>query len=126
MANSYHDQVYKNPLAAALGTAFLASGVAPMASAEVTNPFVANDLSAVYEQLARAKHDEEGGCGEGKCGGKAAAADEGGCGEGKCGGKAAAADEGGCGEGKCGGKAAAADEGGLRRGQVRRQGCCGR
>lgn len=109
----------KTPLAAALGTAFLASGMVPMASAEVSNPFVANDLSAMHGQLARAKHDEEGGCGEGKCGGdgKTAAADEGGCGEGKCGGggKAAAAGEGSCGEGSCGG--AASDEGGCGEGR---------
>ena len=104
----------KKPLAAALGTAFLASAVMPLASAETIRHFVADELPYSYERVGRAQ-GEEGGCGEGQCGGgKAAAAEEeGGCGEGRCGGgKAAAAEEeGGCGEGRCGGgKASAAEE----------------
>ena len=42
--------------------------------------------------------DEEGECGEGKCGDDDGEDDEGECGEGKCGDD----DEGECGEGKCG------------------------
>ena len=74
----------KKPLAMALGAAFLASAIAPMASAEV-NPFSAQQLSGGYDLANYDKHGGEGKCGEGKCG------DEKGEGEGKCG------------EGKCGG-----------------------
>ena len=101
------------PMATALGTAFLASAVAPLASAETINPFAAEDLRGGYSQVNFAHHGkgEEGKCGEGKCGaGEGKAADEGKCGEGKCGG-AKAADEGKCGEGKCGaGDATAAED----------------
>jgi uncharacterized low-complexity protein len=62
----------KKPLAAALGAAFLASTLAPLATAEV-NPFSAQQLSGGYDLANYDKH-EEGKCGEGKCG------------EGKCGG----------------------------------------
>ena len=104
------------PLATALGTAFLASSVVPMASADAPNPFAAEDLRGGYDQANFAHHemgdagkDGEGKCGEGKCGeGKAGAEGkaegEGKCGEGKCGGAEAKAEgEGKCGEGKCGG-----------------------
>ena len=92
----------KTPLAAALGAAFLATSVVPLASAEV-NPFSAQQLSGGYDLVSYDKHGE-GKCGEGKCGeGKAKAKAEGKCGEGKCGeGKAKAKAEGKCGEGKCG------------------------
>ncbi|MFT4520662.1 MAG: putative low-complexity protein [Halioglobus sp.] len=120
----------KNPLAAALGAAFLATAISPLASAEV-NPFSAQQLTSGYDLTSYDKHAEggcgedkaegEGKCGEGKCGeGKAEgkAEGEGKCGEGKCGeGKAEgegscggdkaegkAEGEGKCGEGKCGGK----------------------
>jgi uncharacterized low-complexity protein len=63
----------KKPLAMALGAAFLASAIAPMASAEV-NPFSAQQLSGGYDLANYDKHGGEGKCGEGKCG------------EGKCGG----------------------------------------
>jgi len=88
----------KKPLSAALGAAFLASAIAPMASAD-SNPFSAQQLSGGYD-LASYQKQEEGKCGEGKCGDKKA---EGKCGEGKCGDKKA---EGKCGEGKCGDKKA--------------------
>lgn len=99
----------KTPLAA-LGAAFLATSVIPMASAEV-NPFAATQLNSGYD-LANFDH-HEGKCGEGKCGEKRAQ-HEGTCGgaknaEGKCGEKSA---EGKCGEkkadkeGKCGEKKA--------------------
>ena len=85
----------KKPLAAALGAAFLASAVAPVASAD-TNPFAANQLSGGYDLVNYGHH--EGKCGEGKCG--EAKGKEGKCGEGKCG--EAKGKEGKCGEGKCG------------------------
>ncbi|MFV8817632.1 hypothetical protein [Haliea sp. E17] len=102
----------KKPLTLALGAAFLASAVAPLASAE-TNPFGAQQLSGGYDLASYDKH-AEGSCGEksaeGSCGEKAA---EGSCGEkaaeGSCGEKAAEGNcgekkpaEGKCGEGKCG------------------------
>ncbi len=60
----------KNPLAAALGAAFLATAISPLASAEA-NPFSAQNLGSGYD-LASFQHDKtegEGKCGEGKCGG---------------------------------------------------------
>ena len=96
MANS------KKHLSIALGTAFLATSIAPLASADV-NPFSAQALSGGYD-LANFSKDAEGKCGEGKCGGEKTDA-EGKCGEGKCGGEKADA-EGKCGEGKCGGEKA--------------------
>ncbi len=88
----------KKPLAVALGAAFLASSIAPLATAEV-NPFSAQQLSGGYDLANYGKHGEgkcgEGKCGEGKCG-EGKSDGEGKCGEGKCG-------EGKCGEGKCGG-----------------------
>ena len=73
----------KKPLAVALGAAFLAGTIAPIASAEV-NPFSAQHLSGGYDLANYDKHGE-GKCGEGKCGGDKAKG-EGKCGEGKCGG----------------------------------------
>ena len=73
----------RKPLAVALGAAFLASSIAPLASAEV-NPFSAQQLSGGYDLANYDKH-EEGKCGEGKCGDKKGEG-EGKCGEGKCGG----------------------------------------
>jgi uncharacterized low-complexity protein len=111
----------RKPLAVALGAAFLASSIAPMASAEV-NPFTAQQLSGGYDLASFDKH-KEGKCGEGKCGedkdkdkakgegscGGDKAEGEGSCGgdkaegEGSCGGDKADKGEGKCGEGKCGG-----------------------
>ena len=54
----------KKPLAAALGAAFLASAIAPMASAEV-NPFSAQQLSGVYDLASYGSHGKDG---EAKCG----------------------------------------------------------
>ena len=111
--------ISKKPLAAALGAAFLASSVAPLASAEV-NPFSAQQLSGGYDLANYGSH--EGKCGEGKCGGDGKKGEgegkggegkcggdgkkgegEGKCGEGKCGGDDKSGGEGKCGEGKCGG-----------------------
>tara|TARA_R110001592_G_scaffold337300_1_gene623600 strand:+ start:219925 stop:220260 length:336 start_codon:yes stop_codon:yes gene_type:complete len=103
---------FKKPLAAALGAAFLASSIAPIATAAV-NPFSAQQLSGGYDLPNFDKH-EEGSCGgkkgaEGSCGDKKGA--EGSCGdkkgaEGSCGDKKGA--EGSCGEkgeeGSCGEK----------------------
>jgi uncharacterized low-complexity protein len=105
------------PMVTALGAAFLASAVVPVASAGViNNPFAADALESGYDLANYDKH-MEGKCGEGKCGGDKAekATKEGKCGEGKCGGDKAekATKEGKCGEGKCGGDKAdkAAKEG---------------
>ena len=57
----------KKPLAVALGAAFLAGSIAPIASAEV-NPFSAQHLSGGYD-LANYDKEGEGKCGEGSCGG---------------------------------------------------------
>ena len=115
---------FKKPLAAALGAAFLASSIVPMASAAV-NPFSAQQLSGGYDLPNFDKH-EEGKCGEGKCGDKKGKkGEEGSCGEkgaegscgekgkegscgekgkeGSCGEDGKKAKEGKCGEGKCGG-----------------------
>ncbi len=56
----------KKPLAAALGAAFLATSIAPLASA-AANPFSAQQLSGGYDLPNYDKHGE-GKCGEGKCG----------------------------------------------------------
>jgi uncharacterized low-complexity protein len=117
----------KKPLAAALGAAFLATAISPLASAEV-NPFSAQMLSGGYDLANYDKH-KEGSCGEkgdaeGSCGeGKTKA--EGKCGEGKCGeGKGKA--EGKCGEGKCGeGKAKAEGEGSCGGDKAKGEGSCG-
>ena len=97
----------KKPLAAALGAAFLATSLSPLASADV-NPFSAQQLSGGYDLASFCGHakDGEGKLGAGKCGvgncGDEKAEGEGKCGEGKCGGDKAEG-EGKCGEGKCGG-----------------------
>ncbi|TGD76263.1 hypothetical protein E4634_00260 [Mangrovimicrobium sediminis] len=111
----------KKPLAIALGTAFLASSIAPLAAAS-SNPFSAQQLSGGYDLANHAKLMEEGSCGgksaEGSCGEKKAEGScgekkaEGSCGEkkaeGSCGEKKAEGScgekttEGKCGEGKCG------------------------
>ncbi len=90
-------------LATVLGAAFLATSIAPLASADV-NPFSATQLNGGYDLANFAHHEEgetkaaEGKCGEGKCGADKKAAKEG-----KCGADKKAAKEGKCGEGKCGG-----------------------
>ena len=72
-----------NPVAAAVGVAFVSSLAASTSAVAADNPFSTTDLDAGY-QLAGEK-GKEGKCGEGKCGeGKAKEAK---CGEGKCGGK---------------------------------------
>ena len=81
--------ISKKPLAAALGAAFLASSISPLVTAE-SNPFSAQQLSGGYDLANYDKH-EEGGCGEGRCGGDKSD------GEGSCGGEKAD------GEGSCGG-----------------------
>jgi uncharacterized low-complexity protein len=95
----------KKPIAAALGAAFLAASVAPLASAD-SNPFSAQQLSGGYD-LANYNSHKEGGCGEGKCGAKKGEG-EGKCGEGTCGGEKSEG-EGKCGEGKCGGEKTGAE-----------------
>ena len=89
------------PVTAALGAAFLATAISPIASADV-NPFSATPLNAGYDIVNAGDH--EGKCGEGKCGESKGEdkGEEGKCGEGKCGGDAKKDGEGKCGEGKCG------------------------
>ena len=90
------------PIAAAVGTAFVAS-LATASAATADELFTADELEKGYDLLADAHEGKcgEGKCGEGKCGeGKDG---EGKCGEGKCGGDKDG--EGKCGEGKCGGAA---------------------
>jgi uncharacterized low-complexity protein len=107
------------PLAAAIGTAVIASLAAvPVAQADAS-PFGMTDLGSGYQVAAEGKCGakpaaKEGKCGEAKCGAKPAATEgkcgEGKCGsgmkpeanEGKCGGAKPAAKEGKCGEAKCG------------------------
>ena len=81
-------KVAKKPVAALIGSTFVATlGLSSVAYAD-TNLFTANELKGGY-QLAAA--EAEGKCGEGKCG------------EGKCGADTEEKDaEGKCGEGKCG------------------------
>ena len=96
------------PVAAAVGSAFVASLAATSGAYAEDQVFAADELDHGYNLLAEA----EGKCGEGKCGeGKCGEGDdkdaEGKCGEGKCGeGKCGEGDdkdaEGKCGEGKCG------------------------
>lgn len=111
----------RKPLAVALGAAFMASSIAPMASAEV-NPFSAQQLSGGYDLANFDKHTE-GKCGEGNCGGEKAE------GEGNCGG-AKAEGEGNCGgakaegEGNCGG-AKAEGEGNCGGAKAEGEGKCG-
>ncbi len=96
---------FVNPVAAAVGVAFVSSLAASSSVVADDNPFSTADLDAGY-QLAGEK-GKEGKCGEGKCGADKGA--EGSCGEkgaeGSCGEKGA---EGSCGEkgaeGSCGEK----------------------
>ena len=112
---------FKKPLATALGAAFLASAVVPIASAEV-NPFSAQQLQGGYDLPNFAGH-KEGGCGEGKCG-------EGKCGEGEGHGSEKADGEGSCGgekaegEGSCGGEKAEG-EGSCGGEKAEGEGSCG-
>jgi uncharacterized low-complexity protein len=87
------------PLTAALGAAFLATAISPIASADV-NPFSATPLNNGYDIVNADGH--EGKCGEGKCGESKDGEDKGE--EGTAGGdaKKGADAEGKCGEGKCG------------------------
>jgi uncharacterized low-complexity protein len=106
---------FVNPVAAAVGVAFVSSLAVSANVIADDNPFSTADLGAGY-QLAGDKgkegscgeKDKEGACGEGKCGASKGA--EGSCGEkgkeGSCGEKGK---EGSCGEkgkeGSCGGNA---------------------
>ncbi len=97
------------PIAAAVGTAFIATlATASIAHAD-SNPFAATALDAGYGLLASSH--AEGKCGEGKCGEDKGGDDKGGegsCGEDKGGEGSCGEDKGGegkCGEGKCGGAA---------------------
>ena len=109
-----------NPLALAMGAAFVTSLAGASVANAAENPFGMTELSNGY--MVADSNMKEGKCGakhvkekEGKCGGeKAKKMKEGKCGgsmakdkakEGKCGGEKAKKmkKEGKCGEGKCGG-----------------------
>ena len=104
----------RKPLAAALGAAFLATSIAPLASA--ANLFSAQQLSGGYDLANYDKHGE-GTCGgtkaegEGNCGEGKKAEHEGNCGEGKKAESEGKCAEGRCAEGKCGAGKKAATEG---------------
>ena len=82
------------PIAAAVGAAF-ATSFAANAIADEADPF---ESSLLEEAVVLETSHEEGGCGEDK---DKKGEDEGKCGEGKCG-EGKGDDEGKCGEGKCG------------------------
>ena len=89
-----------NPVAAAVGAAFVGSMMLAGAASAANNPFALSELNGGYAQIAGEM--KEGKCGAGKCGGSKAAEKsmEGKCGAGKCGGSKAAEKTM---EGKCGG-----------------------
>jgi uncharacterized low-complexity protein len=95
----------------AIGSAFAAATLSPIAHAANDNPFGATKLEAGY-QLAQADAKKmDGKCGEAKCGADKKAAEkkkDGKCGEAKCGADKKAMDDkkkdGKCGEAKCGAK----------------------
>ncbi|NJN52080.1 MAG: hypothetical protein HC809_10235 [Gammaproteobacteria bacterium] len=97
------------PIAAAVGTAFVATLATASFASSTENPFGARALDSGYGLMASA--DAEGKCGEGKCGEDKGG--EGSCGEDKGGEGSCGEDKGGegsCGEdkggeGKCGGAA---------------------
>ena len=78
------------PLAAVLGTAFVAAMAQVPATQAAENPFATAELKTGYKVAAH----HEGKCGEGKCGGELLAAEEGKCGVGKGGGEKIAAKDG--------------------------------
>jgi uncharacterized low-complexity protein len=88
-------------LAAAMGTAQagLSADQSPFAMQDLGTGYMVADS---HEATSGAKHETEGKCGEGKCGGEKKSKKEGKCGEGKCGGEKKSEKEGKCGEGKCG------------------------
>lgn len=96
------DTPNKKPALIGIGS-FLAASLGVSVSASIdedpNNVFLANAVGDSNNILS-ASLDEEGECGEGKCGEDSDDDDsEGECGEGKCGGDS---EEGECGEGKCG------------------------
>jgi len=104
----------KNPLAIALGAAFVTSLAGTPVANAAENPFAMSDLSSGYVVAEM----EEGKCGEGKCGGDKTEK-EGKCGEGKCGGDKAKA------EGKCGGENKTMEEGKCGGDKTKKEGKCG-
>lgn len=95
-------------LSLAVGSAFAAVALAPLAHAAGNNPFSASKLEAGY-QLAQADTKmKDGKCGEAKCGADKKSVEktkDGKCGEAKCGAEKKSADkkkDGKCGEAKCG------------------------
>ena len=92
----------------AIGSAFAAVALTPVAHAASDNPFAAKQLSAGYQLAQADTKGKEGKCGEAKCGADKKGAEkqkDGKCGEAKCGADKKAAEkkkDGKCGEAKCG------------------------
>ena len=92
----------------AIGSAFAAAALTPLAHAASDNPFGASKLQAGYQLAQADSKAKDGKCGEAKCGADKKAVEkkkDGKCGEAKCGAVKKAADkkkDGKCGEAKCG------------------------
>lgn len=95
----------QNLVSLAVGSAFAAIALSPVAHA-ADNPFGSvSKLEAGYQLADADSKTKDGKCGEGKCG--ADKKKDGKCGEGKCGADKKSKDkkaDGKCGEGKCGAK----------------------
>lgn len=99
----------QNFAALALGSAFAAITLSPLASA-ADNPFSSAKLDSGYQLAQADTKAKDGKCGEAKCGADKKATEkrkDGKCGEAKCGADKKAMDkkaDGKCGEAKCGAK----------------------
>ena len=72
----------------AIGSAFAAVALTPLAHAASDNPFSSTKLEAGYQLAQADTKQKDGKCGEGKCGADKKAAEkkmDGKCGEAKCG-----------------------------------------
>ena len=98
----------QNLVSLAVGSAFAAIALTPLAHATSDNPFGASKLEAGYQLAQADTKTKDGKCGEAKCGADKKAAEktkDGKCGEAKCGADKKATEkkmDGKCGEAKCG------------------------
>jgi len=92
----------------AIGSAFAAAALSPIAHAADGNPFSSAKLESGYQLAQADTKGKDGKCGEAKCGADKKAAEkkkDGKCGEAKCGADKKATEkkvDGKCGEAKCG------------------------
>ena len=92
----------------AIGSAFAAAALTPLAHAASDNPFSSAKLEGGYQLAQADTKGKDGKCGEAKCGADKKAAEkkkDGKCGEAKCGADKKAGEkkmDGKCGEAKCG------------------------